>query len=428
MLLNKSSIWPSRCGAATLALSLVAISALATAGIAAEPAPPGQAASRVAPPDSTPLPTGADPAAVRPPTPGRTLRDVVNAIEGTHGIRIWLDSAVPGTAPSDVDPTGLPAEIALRQAFQGYDLFLHFRPNPKTGALEVTRAWVYPRGRGDRLQVRAEPTGAAPGLESGDPAQVAVALPGLTVQPGTDPSEALLGALADPDESVRRQALIAAQANGLPLPAETIAGLVLNDPSEAVRMSAMDLLTMTSASEQGTARALLERVAKDPNPAIRDHAAALLGALNAQAGGAVPETGAVPEVSAVIRDLEAGDESVRQQALVDAQSYGLPVAPETLERVLRNDASEGMRAAALNALATNPAMDPERMQAWLEWAARDPSPLVREQAAALLGALNPPTDLPEEPVPDDSPLQTPDDAPPDIPAGDGSGDAENPAQ
>jgi hypothetical protein len=365
---------------------------------------------------------------VRSSSPGRTLRDVVNAIEDAHGVRIWLDSAVPGSSPSDVDPTALPAEEALRQAFKGYDLFLHYQPNPETGALEVTRAWAFPQGRGDQLQVLAGPTAAAPGLQGSDRAQEALELHGLTVRPGTDPREALLGALADPDEGVRQQALIAAQAGGLPMPAEVIAGLALNDPSEVVRMLAMDLLTITAENDRETARALLQRVAQDPSPAIRDHAAGLLSALNAQAAGAAPDTGTVPDLDTVMRDLEASDEKVRQQALVDAQSHGIPVAPERLEAILRNDASEEVRVAALSAIAVSPDIDPERIRAWLEWAARDPSPLVREQATALLGDLNPPTDMPEEPAPGDSTPQAPDDAPLDDPAGDGSGEAENPAQ
>ena len=428
-LLDRASLQPGWCGPAVLALALASSSALASAGFAAEPLPPDRTVQRVAPPRSVPLPQGGGaPPGVRSPSSGQTLRDVVNAIEDAHGVRIWLDSAVLGTTPSDVDPTGLPAEEALRQVFKGYDLFLHYQPNPETGALEVTRAWAFPRGRGDRLQVLAGPATAAPGLQGGDPAQGALEVHGLTVRPGTDPGEALLGALADPDEGVRQQALIAAQASGLPLPAEAIAGLVLNDPSEVVRMLAMDLLTMTAENGQETARALLQRLAQDPSPAIRDHAAGLLSALNAQAAGAAPDTGTVPDLDTVMRDLEAGDEKVRQQALVVAQSHGIPVAPERLEGILRNDSSEAVRVAALSAIAVNPEIDPERIRAWLEWAARDSSPLVREQAAALLGALDPPMDMPEEPAPDDSTPQAPDEAPLDDPAGDGSGEAENPAQ
>jgi HEAT repeat protein len=248
------------------------------------------------------------------------------------------------------------------------------------------------------------------------------------VPPGTDARQALLGALADPDEGVRQQALIAAQAGGLPMLAEVIAGLALNDPSEVVRMLAMDLLTMTAENDRETARALLQRVAQDPSPAIRDHAAGLLSALNAQAAGAAPDTGTVPDLDTVMRDLEAGDENVRQQALVAAQAHGIPVAPERLEEILRNDASDGVRVAALSAIAVNPEIDPERIRAWLEWAERDPSPLVREQAAALLGDLNLPTDMPEEPAPDDSSPEVPDDAPLDDPVGDGSGEVEDPSQ
>ena len=428
---KRPSIRPGLGGAVARAIALVAISVVAAAGFAAEPLPAQPAAERAAPSGSTPLPQGADPpAAVRPASPRRTLRDVVSAIESDHGIRISLDWAVSGAAPSDVDPTGLPAEIALREVFKDYDLFLHYTPNPETGALEVKHAWAFTRGQGDTLQVVAESAAAGLGLESGDPAQRALAHQGLSAPPGTDPRDALLSALADPNESMRQYALLTAQANGLPLPTEVIEGLMLNDASETVRMSAMDALTMIPEIDPGTAWALLERGTQDPSPVIRDHAAALLSALNAQVAGAAPGSGAgaVPELDTVMRGLADADENARQQALVTVQSYGLPVAPENLERILMNDASEAVRVIALDALAVNVEIDPDRIRTVLEWATRDPSPLVQERAAVLLGASNPLTDMPEEAGTGDPLPQAPDEVTVGNPAEDGSGEDGNPAQ
>jgi HEAT repeat protein len=375
------------------------------------------------------VPQGSDaPVSGRSPASGGTLRGVVNAIEDAHGVRIWLDSAIPGTTASDVDPTGLPVEEALRRAFRGYDLLLHFRPNPETGSLEIARAWVFPRGRVDQLQARAGAASAALGLHGSDPVRRALELHGVTAPPGTDPQEALRGALADPDEGVRQQALIAAQAAGVPVPADAIASLVLNDPSETVRMLALDLLTTAAEGDQETARAMLRRAAQDSSPSIRDRAADLLGALSAQPAGAAPMAETVPSLDTVMRDLETGDAQARQEALLAAQSHGIPVPPDRLEAILRYDASEGVRGVALSVLAVNSGIDPARIHAWLEWAARDSSPLVRGQAAALLGDLYPPTELPEEAGPGDSMPLAPDEALPDDPVGDGSGGAEDPGQ
>jgi hypothetical protein len=96
--------------------------------------------------------------------------------------------------------------------------------------------------------------------------------------------------------------------------------------------------------------------------------------------------------------------------------------------MLKYDASEGVRAVALSVIANQPEIDPERMRALLEWAAQDASPLVQDQAAALLGALNPPTEMPEEPAPGDALSRVPDDAPLDIPDVPASGAAEDPVQ
>jgi hypothetical protein len=382
---------------------------LAAAGFAAEPPPAGQSIHRVAPPGSRPPAKGGEPAPTgRSRAPRRTLREVVNAIEQAHGVRIWLDPAVSGATPSDVDPTGLPVEVSLQQAFQHYHLFLHYRPDAKTGALKVTRAWAFPRDRGERVRVE-EPAETLPAPESGDPAQEALALHGLSAHPGRDATEVLLNALSDPDETVRQRALLAVQASGLPLPAEAIHNLVLYDASEGVRMTAMDLLPMAPDADPGAVRALLERIAQDPSQTIRDHAAALLSTLVTDPADAAL-TEAVPDADTVMRDLEAGDDDARLQALATAQSHGIHVSPERLEDILKHDASEELRVMALNALANNAEIDPETVQAVLEWAARDPSPLVRDQATALLG-LNPPTDTPDD-TPLDIPLEEPEDPAP----------------
>jgi hypothetical protein len=84
------------------------------------------------------------------------------------------------------------------------------------------------------------------------------------------------------------------------------------------------------------------------------------------------------------------DDNVRLQALNVAQANGFHLAVDAIEMLLSMDPSEIVRP-ALETLSLNPDVDPHRMHALLlNQANRDPSPMVRELAAALLNAFSSP--------------------------------------
>jgi hypothetical protein len=206
----------------------------------------------------------------------RTLREVLTAIQREHGISIVLDRDVPDTGHSGIDPTGLAPEEALRQALKGHDLFFHYGPKRDTGALELKRVWVFTHDRGENLQVMAKPAQPASGLEISDPQQRIAELHKLSGQTDTDPQEALMWALADPVENVRQQALIAAQANGLPIAVEALETFLTSDPSEIVRKCALEVLTLNPEIDPSRMQGLLDHATHDSSMAVRELAASLL--------------------------------------------------------------------------------------------------------------------------------------------------------
>lgn len=113
---------------------------------------------------------------------------------------------------------------------------------------------------------------------------------------------------------------------------------------------------------------------------------------------------AAPDPAAQLAsDLADADANVRQQALFAAAGSGDPPPRHTLEQLLSYDESELARRSALEALNVHPEVDPDMLHALLLRALRDPSPLVRESAAAIAEGLATPMD---EAV-DYSPANTP---------------------
>ena len=93
------------------------------------------------------------------------------------------------------------------------------------------------------------------------------------------------------------------------------------------------------------------------------------------------------------RALEDPDENVRQQALEAILRETLPVPDHLLEGVFFGDPFDTVRAAAFDALVARAVADGLDVTPTVDRALQDPSPLVRDRAAALresLGADAPP--------------------------------------
>lgn len=268
--------------AAALTLGALAVAAWAiVAAFASAPQAPANHTQNAETAVALPEPRVVDPS---PPSPvgsrPQTLREVLTAIEREHGIKIVMDRDLPVSGPAAIDPAGLSPEEALKQALKGFDLFFHYVPSQKSGALELKRVWVVAHDRGGSMEVMAKPAQSSSGLESADPQQRVAALHRLGQQSGSDSQEALIWALADPDDNVRQQALIAAQANGLPIPVETLETLLTSDPSEVVRGSALEALSLNPESDPYRMQALLDQARRDPSEAVRELAANLLSSFS----------------------------------------------------------------------------------------------------------------------------------------------------
>ena len=97
-------------------------------------------------------------------------------------------------------------------------------------------------------------------------------------------------------------------------------------------------------------------------------------------------------VAVVTRALEDLDENVRQQALDAIQREALPVPDHLIEGVFLGDASDNIRAAALDVLVTRVVADGGDVTATVDRALQDPSPLVHDRALSLMESLG--VDLP----------------------------------
>lgn len=211
--------------------------------------------------------------------PRRTLKEIVTVIERIHGVSIVIDHTIPENSMTAVDPVTLSLDAVLRQAFQGFDLFIQYGPSPVTGEMQLRRAWVFPAGHGPAMEAALEAAEPEEPPRSSTTKDRIAAIHKLGEPPGRDidPQETLRWAVSDPDDNVRHQALIAAQANGIRLEEEAIETILATDSSEIVRLAALEALTLNPDIAPYRLRArLLDLARGDPSLAIRDMAAALL--------------------------------------------------------------------------------------------------------------------------------------------------------
>jgi hypothetical protein len=120
-------------------------------------------------------------------------------------------------------------------------------------------------------------------------------------------------------------------------------------------------------------------------PAPRDHGAELREAMERSS----------EEAHGVLAGaLGDEDENVRRDGLQAALQEGLPMSPSLLESVLLHDESEFMRAAAFDALILRSEPEGLDLNAVIDLAVQDPSPLVKSRALALREALGAPVSPP----------------------------------
>ena len=134
----------------------------------------------------------------------------------------------------------------------------------------------------------------------------------------------------------------------------------------------------------------LESMLDDPNPEVRER---VYEALISR-----PDRQSQEMVLQAVRGIRESDEGLRQRILSAILSKGVPVPPELLATLVRNDVSEQIRWMALNALAEHPIA-----QQVAEMAFRDPSQSVRERAQEISAQFSSPRKIQVPSEPDGQP-------------------------
>ena len=227
------------------------------------------------------------------------LRWVLDEIVRQSGILI-----LPGTEVGDpritIDFDDLELEQGLRRLLYEWDVFVFYR---NTNALRSV--WFYPPGKGEHiLPAPIEAWGStqevAGMLTDRDPAQRMNALQVLAQRNPKEAGKAVVNALADRDEEVRRTALVAALTYSIAVPTDTLVGLVYSDASATIRHDALAALSGLVANYQPDTHVdiapIAQRAINDPDVNVQDLAEKILDGL-ATSAESVPVAQAGEEVA-----------------------------------------------------------------------------------------------------------------------------------
>lgn len=205
-----------------------------------------------------PAPAGSTASGDRPAA--GTVRAVAEALGRRHGVRIVFDPQVDASGPAPAVAAGTLAglllESTLREVLAGHELVFHY--GPEAGGPDRLKAvWVF--ASQTPLDERAAAIAAAPSAAP----QEAVAAAG----PATRPVPPAPPAAAAPVES--NEADIEALSPG------QLRGRAEADPSEAVRLQALEALVAHPDADPHELTVLLDRLALDPSPLLAEQARAL---------------------------------------------------------------------------------------------------------------------------------------------------------
>lgn len=170
----------------------------------------------------------------------------------------------------------LPLEEGLRQLLRDHDIFFFYTGAAKT-ANSLSVVWVYPRGRGRGLEpvppeVWASTKEVEGNLAHPDPDVRSRAVEALVERKGDRAMDVVLKALKDKENRVRVQALYAAVISGVELPADSLIGLALRDPSPDIRF-----LALRALEGRPQAREIAKAAQADPSSHVRNKAREILG-------------------------------------------------------------------------------------------------------------------------------------------------------
>lgn len=152
------------------------------------------------------------------------------------------------------------------------------RPSGEPSA-SLMAVWVYPKGKGLSLKPVPPEKWASTAdfegwLSDRDPEMRARAVAVLVERKGQMALEAVLQLLGDADDHVRTSAIDAALNEDVELPPDSLADLVIRDPSPSVRFMALEAL-----AGHPEAAGIAELALEDENPFVREKARLILSRL-----------------------------------------------------------------------------------------------------------------------------------------------------
>jgi len=177
----------------------------------------------------------------------------------------------------------VPVDEGLRQILVDHDAFYFYGIDKKAPA-SLRVVWVYPKGRGRGLvPIPAEEWASTKELRqeattNPDPARRARAVEALVERSGDQALDTMLAAFRDADEGVRTRALYGALSAGVGLPADSLAGMALGDPSPKVRFLALEALAINPGTVD--LRTTAQQLLTDPDPLVRQKAGEILRQLD----------------------------------------------------------------------------------------------------------------------------------------------------
>ncbi|HEY7058294.1 MAG TPA: HEAT repeat domain-containing protein [Vicinamibacterales bacterium] len=179
----------------------------------------------------------------------------------------------------------VPVDEGLRRIVDAYDAFFYYGGAPSSPAIE--RLWVFPRGRGYALApldtaVWASDADVDRRLADPDPDTRFRALKALIERRGATAIDAVLTALADPDETMRAKVLDLAFGRGLQIPPDRLTALVVSDSSALIRLQALQYFP-----DGPELVSVAEAAQTDPNPYVQMEAKAILARVAAAAAGGI---------------------------------------------------------------------------------------------------------------------------------------------
>ncbi len=222
----------------------------------------------------------------------RSLEWVLEEIARAGRVAIIRAEGVGGQHVS-VQFQDLPFDEGLRQILQEYDAFF-FYGGVKKAPASLRAVWVYRQGQGQGL-APVPPESWASTKELGgrltdpDPEARSRAVEALITRTGAQTLDAVLRALEDGDDRVRTRALYGALWSDVPLPADTLRGLLREDPSPDVRFLALEAL-----AKQPHVEAIAQLTLSDPSPQVQQKAQEILRRLHAAPSGQEPPQPARP--------------------------------------------------------------------------------------------------------------------------------------